>query len=408
MHCPQCQHQNGDTAKFCEECGVRLITTCPQCGQQVSPTAKFCPECGNALTLGQKGKRGKGERTKNKRSSSKAKSLEPSVQSPVGERRQLTVMFIDLVSSTALSARLDPEDYQAVVQTYQITSATIIEQYAGYIAQYLGDGILVYCGYLTAHEDDAVRAVHSALAIVAAVSQLPLTPPLQVRIGIHTGPVVVGEIGGGARREHLAMGETPNVAARIQGIAEPNTVALSAATYRLVSGFFDCQALGAQGVKGLVAPIEVYRVLTESVTQHRLDVVPLTGLTPLVGREEELALLHRRWEQVKDREGQVVLLSGEPGIGKSRLVRELRRQVEQDKAIRIEFRCSPYYQNSALHPVIEHLQRLLQWQKEDTVRTRTAKLKTTLAQYHFPQADTLALFAGLLSLPHPADPPHST
>ena len=417
MHCPQCQHQSTDTAKFCEECGVRLVTACAQCGQQVSPAAKFCPECGNALTLGQKGKRGSGEKTKQERAkrrsaSPKSQSLSPSAQSPapspqspVGERRQLTVMFIDLVGSTALSARLDPEDYQTVVQTYQATSATIIERYAGHIAQHLGDGLLVYFGYPTAHEDDAVRAVRSALEIVAAVNQLQLTPPLQVRIGIHTGPVVVGEIGGGTRREQLAVGETPNVAARIQGLAAPDTVAVSVATYRLVSGFFDCQALSAQSVKGIATPIEVYRVLADSIVQHRLDAVPLTGLTPLVGREEELALLQRRWEQVKDREGQVVLLSGEPGIGKSRLVRELRNRVEQDNAIRIEFRCSPYYQNSALHPVIEHVQHLLQWQKEDTVQTRTAKLQTTLARYQFPQTDTLALFAALLSLPYPPDAP---
>ena len=228
---------------------------------------------------------------------------------------------------------------------------------------------------------------------------------LKVRIGIHTGPVVVGEMGGGAKREHLALGETPNVAARIQGLAEPNTVAVSTATYRLVSSFFDCQTLGARSVKGIAAPIEVYQVLAESLIPHRLDAVPVTGLTPLVGREEELALLQRRWEQAKDREGQVVLLSGEPGIGKSRLVRELRSRVEQDHAIRIEFRCSPYYQNSALYPVIEHLQHLLQWQKEETSETRTAKLKTTLARYRFPQADTLPLFAALLSLPHPAEAP---
>ena len=216
---------------------------------------------------------------------------------------------------------------------------------------------------------------------------------------------MVGEIGGGERRETLALGETPNLAARVQGIAEPNTVVLSTATHRLVAGLFDCQDLGAQTLKGIATPMALYRVLGESTVQHRLDAVLPTGLTPLVGREEELALLQRRWEQANDREGQVVLLSGEPGIGKSRLVRELRERVAQDGALRLEFRCSPYYQNSALHPVIEHLQRLLHWQKDDTPQTRTAKLHTTLARYRFPQADTPILFAALLSLPQPTDAP---
>ena len=250
-----------------------------------------------------------GETAKGKSSSSESRPPNSRVQSSVGERRQLTVMFIDLVGSTALSARLDPEDYQAVVQTYQRTCAEIIARFDGSIAQYLGDGVLAYFGYPTAHEDDAQRAVRVGLEIITSIQEklpspsarenqeegaLETTHQLQVRIGIHTGPVVVGELGGGMKREQLALGEAPNIAARIQGIAEPNTVAVSGATYRLVSSFFACQDLGVQSVKGIVTPIAVYRVLAESITQHRLDAVPLTGLTPLVGREEELALLQRR------------------------------------------------------------------------------------------------------------------
>src|SRR5688572_26725112 len=263
MHCPQCQHLNSENAKFCEECGTRLITACPQCGQQVSPTAKFCPACGTALTRGQKGKRGKSDKTKEQRvkrrrsetakgksSSSASRSPNSSVQSSVGERRQLTVMFIDLVGSTALSARLDPEDYQAVVQAYQRTCAEVIARFDGSIAQYLGDGVLAYFGYPTAHEDDAQRAVRAGLEIITSIQEkipaprarenqgeeaLETTHQLQVRIGVHTGPVVVGEVGSGTKREQLALGEAPNIAARIQGIAEPNTVAVSEATYRLVS-----------------------------------------------------------------------------------------------------------------------------------------------------------------------------
>ncbi|MGE4091783.1 MAG: adenylate/guanylate cyclase domain-containing protein [Candidatus Binatia bacterium] len=452
MHCPQCQHQNSDTAKFCEECGTKLLNACPQCGHQASSAAKFCVECGESLTGKAKIKRQKTKgksgpasgvqrpKSKEKKPASTVLTLDPRPRDSrraAGERRQLTVLFCDLVGSTTLSAQLDPEDYQALVQQYQQTCAEVIERYAGHIAQYLGDGILVYFGYPTAHEDDAARAVRTGLEIITALrpqvpspstgegqgegekglhSQHPPHPTLlpqgekelrrlQVRIGIHTGPVVVSEIGRGERRELLALGETPNIAARIQGVAESNTVVLSAATYRLVTEFFDYQELGTQSLKGLPTPLEMYRVLNESVAQHRLDAVPVTGLTPLVGREEELALLNRRWEQVKDREGQVVLLSGEPGIGKSRLVRELRDRAAQDNAVRIEFRCSPYYQNSALQPVIEHLQRLLQWQKDDTPQTKLNKLQTTLTRYHFPQPDTLPLFAALLSLPHPADTP---
>ncbi len=335
-------------------------------------------------------------------------------------------MFCDLVGSTALSAQLDPEELREIIRTYQNVCAEVIARFEGYVAQYLGDGILVYFGYPIAHEDDAQRAVRAGLEMIEALQSAEGSNPrlpsnaaerqmkvgrsfkagLQVRIGLHTGPVVVGEIGSGARREQLALGETPNVAARVQSVAEPNTLALSAATHRLLAGLFDCQDLGTQTLKGLATPMMVYQVLQESTVQHRLDAAPPTGLTPLVGREEELALLHRRWQQVKDREGQVVLLNGgEPGIGRSRLVRELRNRVEQDNAIRIEFRCSPYYQNSALHPAIEHLQRLLHWQKDDTPQTKTNKLQATLAHYHFPQADTLALFAALLSLPQPADAP---
>ncbi len=430
MHCPQCQHQNNDTAKFCEECGAKLVYVCSQCGHQASPTAKFCAECGAPLVSSTKLQVSSSPQppapqipTPEPRTS---QSPIPSPPLPAGERRQLTVMFCDLVGSTALSAQLDPEELREIIRTYQNVCAEVIARFEGYVAQYLGDGILVYFGYPIAHEDDAQRAVRAGLEMIEALQSAEGSNPrlpsnaaerqmkvgrsfkagLQVRIGLHTGPVVVGEIGSGARREQLALGETPNVAARVQSVAEPNTLALSAATHRLLAGLFDCQDLGTQTLKGLATPMMVYQVLQESTVQHRLDAAPPTGLTPLVGREEELALLHRRWQQVKDREGQVVLLNGgEPGIGKSRLVRELRNRVEQDNAIRIEFRCSPYYQNSALHPAIEHLQRLLHWQKDDTPQTKTNKLQATLAHYHFPQADTLALFAALLSLPQPADAP---
>jgi class 3 adenylate cyclase len=322
-------------------------------------------------------------------------------------------MFCDLVGSTALSERLDPEDLRAVVQAYQTACVGVIERFAGHVAQYLGDGLLVYFGYPVAHEDDAQRAVRTGLEIVGAIHELPLRntqlqQPLQIRIGIHTGPVVVGEIGSGEKREHLALGETPNLAARLQALAEPDTVVLSAVTHRLVAGLFECQDLGPQALKGVSTPLAAYRVVRESEAQSRFEVALSTGLTPLVGRELELGLLRERWTQATGGDGQVILLSGEAGIGKSRLVQALKEQVIAEGAARIEFRCSPYHQNSAFYPIIEHLQRLLQFEREGSPQAKLEKLQQTLAQYRFPQADTVSLLAALLSLPQPEHAPGLT
>src|SRR4030095_14777802 len=210
MRCSSCASENPEGSKFCIECGAPLCKRCTSCGVENLPQAKFCAQCGKSLTA-QAGPKA-------------TESAAPPDAGREGERRQLTVMFCDLVGSTALSAQLDPEELRAVVRTYQQTSAAVIERYGGYIAQYLGDGVLVYFGYPAAHEDDAARAVRSGLEIVAAVRQLPCTPPLPVGIGIHTGPVMVGEIGAGERTEWLALGDTPNITARVQGKAEPDTV----------------------------------------------------------------------------------------------------------------------------------------------------------------------------------------
>jgi class 3 adenylate cyclase len=249
------------------------------------------------------------------------------------ERRQLTVMFCDLVDSTLLASQLDPEDWRKVVRAYQETAAAVIQRFDGHIAQYLGDGLLVYFGYPQAHEDDARRAVRTGLDVVEALGALSVhlaqhySVQLAVRIGIHTGVVVIGEMGGDSRQEQLALGDTPNVAARIQGLAMPNTVVISPATFRLVRGFFLYQELGTHVLKGLIAPVQVYRIQGDSAAQSRLDVMGATGLTPLVGRDSEVTLLLERWAQSQDGVGQVVLLRGEAGIGKSRLVEVLREQV---------------------------------------------------------------------------------
>src|SRR5262245_55800559 len=272
-----------------------------------------------------------------------------------GERRQITVQFIDLVGSTTLSQQLDPEELRTVILAYRETCASAIARFGGYLAKYIGDGRLVYFGYPQAHEDDAQRVVRTALGIVDAMqhlsfSTIQLPRPLQVRIGIHTGLVVAGEMGVGDQPEPLAIvGETPNIAARLQEKATPNSVVISPTTYRLVSGLFDCHELGPHELKGLAQPLALYQIMGESAAQSRFEAAVQKGLTPLVGRTEELALLQQRWEQAKAGAGQVVLLSGEPGIGKSRLVQELKDQLARAGVTRIEFRCSPYHQNSVLY-----------------------------------------------------------
>ena len=330
------------------------------------------------------------------------------------ERRQLTVLFCDLVDSTALAGQLDPEDLREIVRAYQAVCAEVIRHFEGHIAQYLGDGLLVYFGYPQAHEDDTSRAVRTGLGIVEAIRALNTRLKqgqeiqLAVRIGIHTGLVVVGEIGSGGRQEQLALGETPNIAARLQSLAAPDTVVIGEATARLIEGYFVCQALGAQELKGLVQPMRVYQVLHESETQTRLDVAAIQGLTPLVGREQEVGLLLERWARVKDGLGQLVLLSGEAGIGKSRLVQVLTAQLAGEEYTRIECRCTSQAQHSALYPVIAHLERALAFARDDTPEAKLHKLEAALAQYMFPLLEIVPLFAALLSLPLPARYPPLT
>jgi class 3 adenylate cyclase/predicted ATPase len=327
------------------------------------------------------------------------------------ERRQLTVLFGDLVDSTKLSALLDPEEYREVVRAYHETCAGVISRYGGHTAQHLGDGLLVYFSYPAAHEDDAQRAVRTGLEILAGLqslnARLPSTirtrlpHPIQVRIGIHTGLVVIGEIGSSEKREILALGETPNLAARIQGLAEPNTVMVSAATQRLIEGYFESQPFGSHRVKGIETPIAVYHVQSE-----RQSVSPLAGratLTPLVGREQEVGLLLDRWEQVKEGRGQVVLLSGEPGIGKSRLAYTLREHVTAEGSLLFEARCSPYHQQSALYPLIDVLQRILLLHRQEPEADKVQKVERALVLYDM--QETVPLFTALLSLPTPPQYP---
>jgi class 3 adenylate cyclase/predicted ATPase len=330
---------------------------------------------------------------------------------PEAERRQLTVLFCDLVDSTALASQLDPEDLREVVRAYQDTCAKVIARFEGHIAQYLGDGLLVYFGYPLAHEDDAQRAVRAGLGVLEALEQLNtrLTQAhgvqVAVRLGIHTGLVVVGDVGGGTRQEQLALGETPNLAARLQGIAAPNTLVISATTFQLLGGFFACQPLGTPPLKGQAQPLAVYRVLYESMARSRLEAVGSTGWTPLVGREQEIGLLLERWAQVKEGLGQVVLLSGEAGIGKSRLVQVLQAQVAAEpQAWLTPCQCSPYHQNTALYPLIDLLERVaLRFAREESPQHKLSKLEGFLVQHGLPLAEVVPLLAAILSLPLTAE-----
>ena len=343
------------------------------------------------------------------------------LSTPAAERRQLTVLFCDLVGSTALWAQLDPEDLREVVRAYQDTCTKVIARFEGHIAQYLGDGLLVYFGYPQAHEDDAQRAVRAGLGMLEALGQLNtrldqegLRPAptqsrqrgvhLAARLGIHTGLVVVGDVGGGTRQEQLAL-------ARLQPGGPParhcgaQYAGDQATTFQLLGGFFACQPLGTPPLKGQAQPLAVYRVLYESMARSRLEATGSTGWTPLVGREQEIGLLRERWAQVKEGVGQVVLLSGEAGIGKSRLVQVLQAQVAAEpQAWLTPCQCSPYYQNTALYPMIDLLERVaLRFEREESPPQKISKLEGFLVQYGLPLAETVPLLAALLSLPLPAD-----
>ncbi|MCZ6871972.1 MAG: AAA family ATPase, partial [bacterium] len=330
--------------------------------------------------------------------------LESSRTSPEAERRQLTVMFCDLADSTKLSQQLDPEDLREVVRAYQATAAEVVQQYAGHMAQYLGDGLLIYFGWPQAHEDDAQRAAHAGLGIVEALTT-KLNPRLErekgvqltVRLGIHTGPVVVGEMGGGGRHENLATGETVNIASRLEGLAAPNTVLLSNVTARLVRGMFALEDLGPHEFKGMAEPMPVFRVL--GPMEDHEDETAAVGVPFLVGRDEEVGLLMRRWEQAKAQLGQVVLISGEAGIGKSSLLAAVRAQVMDEGYRRLTFRCSPYHTHSALYPVIMHLEHMLGFDRDDGPDARLDKLEQALQTTDLPLQEAVPLLATLLSVP---------
>lgn len=318
------------------------------------------------------------------------------------ERRHLTVMFCDLLGSTALSERLDPEELREVIGDFQEACAGAISAFDGFIARYMGDGLLVYFGYPQAHEDDAERAVRTGLAIVDAVGGL-VTPDgaeLQVRVGIATGLVVAGDIvGEGASEERVVLGDTPNLAARLQSLAAPNAVIIADNTQQLVEGLFVVDSLDALSLKGISEPVTAYQVHRESEAPSRFEAVAQRGLIKLLGRESEIGLLLDRWTHAKEGEAQTVLLSGEAGVGKSRIVRAFRERIVEEPHNRVLYYCSPYHQNSALYPAIQQLERALRFTREDGPAQKLAKSEAVLHSLQLPAAETAPLLASLLSVP---------
>ncbi|WP_024520237.1 adenylate/guanylate cyclase domain-containing protein [Bradyrhizobium sp. Tv2a-2] len=316
------------------------------------------------------------------------------------ERRQLTVMFTDLVGSTALSTKLDPEDLRSVIGAYHKCVAETVARFDGFVARYMGDGVLIYFGYPHAHEDDAERAVRAGLAIIEAIGKLGIREPLRVRIGVATGLVVVGDlVGTGEAQERGVVGETPNLAARLQGIAEPNTVVIAEGTRRLLGNLFELRDLGPRELKGFTGPVRAFGVLQASSIESRFEAMHPGGLTTLVGREEELGLLLRRWSQAKRGKGQVVLLSGEAGIGKSRLSTALMEGIAAEPHTRLSYFCSPQHTDSAFYPIIGQFERAAGFAVGDTPQTKLEKLGALLAQTRTSPQDA-ALLAEMLSLPN--------
>jgi class 3 adenylate cyclase/predicted ATPase len=381
MQCANCGADIGFGKKFCTQCGCSAPQVCPSCGGRNDANAKFCGDCGAELSpVGATSTVAVG-----------------AYQTPA-ERRQVAVLFCDLVGFTALSARLDPEDLREVILAYQKCAAEIVCRFGGFVAQYLGDGVLVYFGYPQAHEDDAERAVRAGLELVAAVSGIRTHALLQTRVGIATGLVVVGDLlGAGPAHERGIVGETPNLAARLQGVAEPNTVVIAESTRRLVGNLFEVQDLGTRDLKGIAGSVRAWTVLRASSVESRFEALHTGALTALVGREEELELLLRRWSRAKTGEGQVVLLSGEAGIGKSRLTAALLERLAAEPHARLRYFCSPQHTDSALYPIIGQMERAAGMVHDDSPQTRLNKLGSLLAQSSSCIEDA-ALFADLLSL----------
>jgi class 3 adenylate cyclase/predicted ATPase len=396
MKCPACATDISPGLQFCGHCGSAVAGVCPRCAT-VNPAAfRFCGKCGSALAP-----------SGDAPAAPPGRGLDPDEHAPgpwasaQGERRHVTILFSDLVGSLAISSQLDPEDLHDLILSYRRACAGVVERFSGHVAQYLGDGILAYFGFPAAHEDDAERAVRAGLGIVEAVERLvPLrrNVHLAVRVGIATG-LVVAPAGVAAGEDSVVIGETPNIAARLQELAPPNAVLIGAETRRLLGDRAVCEDLGAHAIKGAARPVHVWRAVRLDEELSRFEAVRRMGLTPHVDREEETDLLSRRWGQAMAGHGQVVLLSGEAGIGKSRMAEILRDRVAVDAATVWRLQCSPHYANSALHPIVRRLERVLEFDREAATDRRLEKLESLLERTEQPVAEAAPLLATLLSLP---------
>ena len=358
---------------------------CVACGVTNAPQSRFCGDCGASFGSSERGSRG---------------------AAPTAERRQLTVMFCDMVGSTALGARLDPEDLREVIAAYHGCVSSQVARFSGFIARYMGDGVLVYFGFPAANEDDAERAVRAGLAVTEAVGRLNTIagPPgtLRTRVGIATGLVVVGDlIGGGLSQEQTVVGDTPNLANRMQSLAAPGTLVISDSTRRLTAGLFDYEEIVTDALKGYSTEIHAWTVLRENAIESRFEALRDDRRGPILGRDEELTLLLRRWEQVRQGGGRVILLTGEAGIGKSRLTAALEERLHAEQHIRLRYLCSPHHSDSALYPVIGLLTRVAGFERTDDTATKLSKLQALLAR-GAPPPDDFAMLADLLSLPAPS------
>src|SRR5437660_89023 len=341
-----------------------------------------------------------GQRTGTTTAVSNVTEVSPSSgQHREAEFRQITVMFCDLVGSTQLSEKLDPEDLQKLIDAYRVECSTAIRRYGGEVARYFGDGVMAFFGWPRAHEDDAVRAIHAALEIVSGVTKISGPVTLTCRVGVCSGPVVVGEIGDSGTWSMDAVGETPNIAARLQTLAAANTVLISESTRRLVWAAFDFQDLGLQELKGVTEPLHVYRVLSAKNTASRFEAAHAGFLTPLIGRSSELSLLLDRWQKVKEGDGQVIFLSGIPGVGKSRLLHELKSHIQQEPHVLLHHQCSPYHSQSAFFPVIGQIEQAAQLTVREAEADKIAKLTTYLPRSTDNSKEPVLLIAKLLSIP---------
>ncbi|HEY5602114.1 MAG TPA: adenylate/guanylate cyclase domain-containing protein [Gammaproteobacteria bacterium] len=399
MQCTKCGFANPEGMKFCGQCATPLAPLCPHCQFENPPGFKFCGDCGKPLAAQSSTALG------NDKKPAVADAL---ASHPQAERRQLTVLFCDVVGSAALSEHVDPEDLRDIMGKYRDTCQEVVGRFQGHIAQYLGDGILVYFGYPQANEDDAIRAVQAGLELIEHIrglnEQLSREQgiSLSIRVGVHTGLVVIGEIGSDDKRS-LAMGTTPNVAARLQDLAEADSVVISNATYRLTQARFVCVALGEHQLKGFSHPFTLYKVNSMAQSARTGAAQAAFNQVPLIGREQESALIVDRFEQAKTGQGQVVLLSGEAGIGKSRLVQLLREVADDGNNCLFECWGSPYHKNSFLHCVVNVLHSVLELEKCATDDEKIKQLEAPLTAFGVPLSENVPLLAELLSIPLPKD-----